>query len=293
MNTTVGAVHTPAGHIVAWKVPATIPLTALQTAMAAAAIPPDLAGELQPRHALARAMRDVVKSQPRLARRLPKDDFGHPRVQLTIESLKGETLEYTREAVITLMDSGTVAVSETGTTSTADAAALAGEVDRLLGEHLAQRLTNDLTRLVQRVVDAAGADLVPVREQGGAYFVPAGHDIVERLKLLLEGIGGRLQTFAVTLGHGSDASIADTLADYLLGQIKELRDSVSELGPDTRADVRQRRMARAGELRQRLDSYKTLLAASADRVANELEQVDTQLMAAVAEAVGATMRLAL
>jgi hypothetical protein len=134
---------------------------------------------------------------------------------------------------------------------------------------------------------------VPVREQGGTYFVPANHDVVARLRLLLEGIGGRLNTFAVTLGHGTDDSIADTLADYLLGQIKELKDSVSDLTPDARADVRQRRMQRAGELRQRLDSYKTLLAASAERVSNELERVDAQLVAAVAQAVGATMLLPL
>lgn len=280
---------TPAGHIVAWKVPSCVPVASLEAAMTTASIPLDLLGDLQPRHALARAMRDVVKSQPRLARRLPKDDLGHLRVQLTTEFLKDAGLEYKREAVITLMDTGNVAVGDFDGTS-ADAAKLAGEVDTLLGEHMAQRLTSDLTRLVQRIVDAAGADLVPVREQGGAYFVPANHDLVARLRLLLEGIGGRLNTFAVTLGHGTDDSIADTLADYLLGQIKELKESVSELGPDTRADVRNRRMARAGELRQRLDSYRVLLSASADRVGTELERVDTQLVAAVAEAVGATMR---
>jgi hypothetical protein len=258
--------------------------------MVAAAVPAELAGDLQPRHALARAMRDVVKSQPRLARKLPKDEFGRPRVQLTIESLNGQTLEYTREAVVTLLDTGSVAVTET---SGGDAAVLASEVDRLLGEHLAQRMTGDLTRLVQRIVDAAGADLVPVREQGGAYFVPAGHDVVDRLRLLLEGIGGRLQTFAVSIGHGSDASIADTLSDYLLGQIRELKESVAELTPETRADVRQRRMTRAAELRQRLDAYRSLLSVSADRVSSELERVDTALVAAVAQAVGATMRLEL
>lgn len=286
MNTT-----TPAGHIVAWKVPSSVPVDSLTKAMQAAAIPAELLGDLQPRHALARAMRDMVKSSPRIARRLPKDDLGHPRMQITVESLKGERLEYTREAIVTLMDTGTVAVSDTTASATAaDNAALAGEVDRLLGEHLAQRLTNDLTRLVQRVVNQAGADLVPVREQGGAYFVPHGHDVVDRLRTLLEGIGGRLNTFAVTLGHGSEDSIADTLADYLLGQIKELKDSVNDLTPETRADVRQRRMQRAGELRQRLDAYRSLLSASAERVGNELERVDNALISAVAQAVGATMR---
>jgi hypothetical protein len=279
----------PAGHIITWKVPSSVPVASLTAAMAAAHIPAELAGDLQPRHALSRAMRDLVKNQPRIARRLPKDDFGRPRMQITLEHLNGERLEYSREAIVTLMDDGRVVVSDAA--NTADCAALGTEVDRLLGEHLAKRLTNDLTRLVQRVVDQAGADLVPVREQGGAYFVPQGHDVVERLRILIEGIGGRLNTFAVTLGHGSEESIADTLAEYLLGQIKELKDSVADIGPGSRADVRNRRIQRAGELRQRLDSYRSLLAASADRVTTELERVDAQLMAAVAEAVGATMRL--
>lgn len=269
----------PIGHIITWRVPTRISLDALRAAMTEAGIPEDLAGDLHPRHALARALRELAHGQPRIVRRLPPDQQDRPRMQLTREYLNSVGLNYEREAVLTL----------DGTVVRGDHAAIATEAQRLLEEHIATRLTNDLTRLVQRVVAEAGTDLIPVREQGGAYFVPAGAAVVAQLAVLLDRIGGRISMFAVTIGHGTDESIANTLAEYLIGQITEFRASIEGMGEDARSDVRARRIERIASLRQRLGSYRTLLAASADRVAEVLRQAEGDLLARIGETAGAVV----
>ncbi len=263
----------PIGHIITWRVPARIPLDSLRSAMAEAGIPEDLAGDLHPRHALARALREMAQGKPRIVCRLPADAQDRPRMQLTREYLSGIGMEFERESVLTL----------DGTVVRGDVAEIATEARRLLLEHIDTRMTNDLTRLVQRVVSEAGTDLIPVREQGGAYFVPAGAAVVAQLAILLERIGGKLQMFAVTIGHGSDESIANTLADYLINQIGEFRTSIKDLGEDSRSDVRTRRIERIGSLKQRLGSYRTLLAASAERVAQVLSEAEGELLAKIGE----------
>jgi hypothetical protein len=267
----------PIGHIITWRVPARVTLDSLRAAMSEAGIPEELAGDLHPRHALARALHEMAHGQPRIVRRLPADDQDQPRMQLTREYLSKVGLEYQRECVLTLV----------GSVVRGDDAAIAVEAQRLLEEHIGTRLTSDLTRLVQRVVEDSGTDLIPVREQGGAYFVPAGAAVVAKLAILLERIAGRISMFAVTIGHGSDESIANTLADYLINQIGEFRTSIEGLGEDARSDVRARRIERIGALRMRLDSYRTLLAASADRVANVLREAEGDLLARIGEQAGA------
>lgn len=269
----------PIGHIITWRVPTRVSLDALHSAMTEAGIPEELAGDLHPRHALARALHEIAQGQPRIVRRLPADDQDRPRMQLTREYLSNVGLEYKRECLLTL----------DGTVVRGDDAAIAVEAQRLLEEHIGTRLTNDLTRLVQRVVAEAGTDLIPVREQGGAYFVPAGAAVVAQLAILLDKIGGRVSMFAVTIGHGTDQSIADTLAEYLIGQIGEFRKSIEDLGEDSRSDVRARRIERIGSLKQRLGSYRSLLAASAERVAEVLRQAEGDLLARIGETAGAVV----
>jgi hypothetical protein len=259
----------PLGHIITWRVPTRVALDTLRTAMQDAGIDDALAGELHPSHALSRALRELAREQPRVVKRLPKDDAGLTRFQLTREYLEEQGVSYEREAVLTLTE-GRVS---------GDNAEIVSKASDLLSEHLATRLTSDLTRLVQRIVSNAGTDLIPVREQGGAYFVPEGHAVVAQLAALLERIDGRLKVFAVTLGHGTDQSVAETVTEYLLGQIDELRKAMDGITSESRRDAREKRLARVGELKQRLQSYQTLLAGYAGRVQEEVTKVENEVLA--------------
>src|SRR5574341_2294218 len=88
----------PIGHIITWRVPPRVDLNTLRAAMTEADIPEELAGDLHPRHALARALREMAQGQPRIVRRLPADDQDRPRMQLTREYLSSAGLDYKRES---------------------------------------------------------------------------------------------------------------------------------------------------------------------------------------------------
>lgn len=255
------------GHIITWQSPTTVMLAVLRDALVKASLDAKLARDLHDYSKLARTARGMTKHTSG-SKRIARPVEGRRARQLTRERQSANAdggLIYDREAMLAVDDHGALKCDAPELSAAASAEfALVGD----------RRTASDVTRLVKRVVESAGSDLMPLRDQGGVYFVPSGHAVVTQLSTLLSAIGGSLRTFACTMGDGSTASVASVVSDYLLGEIKELRASVDELDSDARADVKSRRLARLGELRTKLSAYATLLATSARRVADELDQAD-------------------
>lgn len=263
------------GQIVAWRVPQSVSIDRLRSALSAAGLDPDLAGDLHPQHVLARALRDMRAG--RVIARLQRVDADRVRFQLTREHVGADGATYWREAVVEL-DLRTQAV-------TADDPDIEEQAHRLVAEHAAKRLTTDVSRMIQRIYDTHCAELVPIREQGGAYFVPQQHQaLVDATRTLLAQIGGRLQSFAVRLGCADTAeSVASALADHLTGMVTELREQCASVTADSRADVIERRMARIAELRRRLDCYRGILGAYVGTVDAAITDTEQALLAAIAQ----------
>lgn len=260
------------GWIVSWKVPSEVPLTSLRDALRTAGMDTDLAGDMSTQNALRRALRDMNES--RVIRKL-RHDGDNVYFQITHEEKTEAKIEYWREAEVCLDGSGIV---------TCDVPELADQARVLLQEHLAKRLTTDLTRLLKTVFDRRKADLVPIREQGGAYFVPEHcHELVEQSRTLLDNIGGKLRSFAVRLGCGdTKASVAESLSQYLGDLVGEFRESLEGISSETRGFLIERRAARVAELRQKLSTYRGLLSGYADVLAADIDAADQQLAAAIA-----------
>lgn len=253
------------GTIVTWRTPSRVSLYALRNALEAAGVNAEEAGDLRPAHALARALRDLEGR--RIVRRLAKSETGLARFQLTAEVEASGVLYYDREAILELHADGRITADRA---SDPMADALVARATLLLQDALGTRLTSDLTRLMQRLVARAGTDLIPIREQGGAYFVPATrNDVVATLRTVLDMIGGQLRTWNVTIGHGTDTSVSDTVADYLAGLVNDWRESVAPLDEEAKASVRRRREEALAGIRARIDSYDHLL--TAERKAHLLE----------------------
>jgi hypothetical protein len=142
----------------------------------------------------------------------------------------------------------------------------------------------DISAVVQTIILDAGCDLIPVREAGGVYFLPstpAGDALVTKLAAVLYGVGGRFYAFSCLLGSSAteDASLANAVTDYLLAQVKELRESVSTLTDETRSDVKQRRMQAVGALRGKMAAYANLLAGHAHTITDALDETEAELLA--------------
>lgn len=263
-----GIVSGQLGTIVSWKCPATVGLGELRLALTSAGLEAGLAADLSNLNALSRALREMKKK--RVIRRFKKEaDVIKFQINQTVE---GSQIEYPYEDTVELD-------TKTGDVSAHDSA-LATQARELLNEHLDKRLTSDLTRLVQRIFVARQGDLIPIREQGGCYFVPAAHnDLVDAVRSVLKDIGGSVRSFEVRLGSDdTSASVADNMLEYFSGLIQEFRDSCKDVCGDSRKDVKARRQEKVGELRQKLNCYRGLLLGFAGNIDREIDAAEEELL---------------
>ncbi len=265
--------NTPAGFIVSWKVPDVVLLATLRDGLIAAGLDIDLAPDLRPPSLVARSAGVIARASAAKDTRMLARPVHHTARQITREEKDAlSNLTYTKEAEIHYDEAiGKLASSEPGV------AAMLDETARHVTE---TRTASDVTRIVQHVVESAGADLIPVRAQGGAYFIPTGSDIITKVDTLLTHIGGELSRFACTIGHGSADSIANVITDYMLKQISELKTSVDELNEKgIRSDVKSRRLTRVAELRERIGAYATLVNTQGSKLTDALNIAEATLLA--------------
>jgi hypothetical protein len=264
--------NTPIGFIISWRLPAIIALADLRAGITKAGLDPlDLAPDLQPRSLVSRSAGFIAKTASTKDKKRLARPTGTKARQITLEEAIGSTLSYVREAGIEYDDAtGKLAGDGVGQAVLDDAAK----------EVTGTRTASDVTRVVQHIVESAGVDLIPVREQGGAYFVPQGAGVIGRVATVLEAIGGSLSRFACTIGHGSDESVANTITDYMLKQISELQESVDELNETgIRSDVKSRRLTRVAELKDRIGAYATLVNTQGSKLTEALDRAEASLLA--------------
>lgn len=268
----------PAGFIVSWHVPTIVSLADLRAGITAAGLDaldyaPDLkAQSIVSRSAGAIAKRFNGKDQRNLSRKVEAT-----KRQITTEYVDPNGLTYSKLARVEYDDSTGKLTSDV----------LTG-LDAVQTEIVATRKAGDVTRVLQRVTEDASSDLIPVRENGGAYFIPAGHAVIDKLQTIIEAVGGSMNRFACTIGHGYDAdatgqSVANVITDYMLKQIAELREAVAELGEKgIRSDARRNRLSRVATLKDRLSAYASLIGASGERLTKELASAEEMLLAKLA-----------
>ncbi len=263
----------PIGFIVSWRVPATVDVKVLRESLTGAGLDAlDLVPDLKPPQLVARTAGYIArltsdKESKKLAR-----PVNHTARQITREEVVEETLTYTREASLHI-DERTLKV-------VCDNPTISAMLPTTTSEVYETRTASDVTRIIQKVVEACGSDLIPVREQGGAYFIPQGGALITQLNTLLGGIGGELSRFACTLGHGSDESVSMTITEYLVKQIEELRESVDSLNEKgVRSDVKNRRFTRVAELKEKIRAYASLLQTGTEKLNAELDRAEATLLA--------------
>lgn len=264
------------GFIISWRVPQIVPLGDLRAGIINAGLDPlDLAPDLRVASLVSRSAGFVAKQQTTKDQRRLARPVSHLERQITVEELdpKAQTLQYTKEA--------SVGYDENAKRLTSDDPALDAQLVQVAKDITATRTASDVTRVIQRIVEAAGSDLIPVRAQGGAYFVPTGHDVIGQVNKVLTQIGGDLKTFACTVGHGTDESVSQTIEEYLISQIEELQEAVNELadGKPVRSDVKNRRLTRVAELKDKIGNYAALLTTGTDKLNAELMRAEETLLA--------------
>lgn len=236
-----------------------------------------VARELLPRHAFSRACKRL--SEERIIDQLRDGtdtiDFQFTKRHLASTSGTDEW-RYDKEAVVTLnKQTGKVSCPDAGLQTMAQA-----ELDRCIEA----RTPGDVTRIIQKLFERE-ADLFSIREQGGAYFVPAEHDAFNnRIEAFLNTLGGRVSRFPVPAGtKQGDASVETVMATGLHGVIEEHAKAVETFGEDTRQDTLERHAQRIQQTRVKLQAYAHYLGEKRDELVQALEEANKKLAARVNE----------
>jgi hypothetical protein len=226
-----------------------------------------VARELAPRHAFTRACKKL--SEARIIRQVSENDKSLT-FQLTAERKEDDRFTYALETLLTL-DKATGRVR-------CDLPGLATLAQEQLDHCLAARTGGDLTRVVQRLFERQ-ADLFPIRDQGGAYFVPVAHTaFLERVQTFLSSIQGQMHRFPVPAGTAQgDRSVKETVAAGLASLIAEHEAAIASFGEDTRADTLERAAQRIRLTKHQISAYAEYLAEQRSRLEVDLAEAARKL----------------
>ncbi len=254
------------GEIITWSASGTsIAYRALIEALRDSDLDESVARELAPRHAFSRACKKL--SEDRIIRQLA-EDADAIKFQFTTEHREGDHFQYDLETVLTLEKA-------TGKVR-CDLPGLATLAQEALDECIVTRNGSDVTRVIQRLFERK-ADLFPIRDNGGCYFVPREHtEFIDRIGRFIVRINGSLRRFPVPAGtpHG-DRSVQESVASGLEALISEHEMAIAAFGEETRPDTLERAAERIRQTRFKVEAY-------ADYLGEEKAKLETAFAAASA-----------
>lgn len=256
------------GCIVSWRSPKSLSLSKLRAALNSNGFDKDLAKDMAPRSAFARAAKQM--DDDRIIRKV-QEESDEIEFQFTKEYLAQGELKYDREFSLFLhKEKGTVRCEN---------ADMQQEAQRLVDHHIETREAGDVTRLVQKIFESKGGDLIPIREQGGAYFVPPAHQqVVSATKDLLQDIGGKLTVWTLSMGSTeTKAAVSEATLSHMLSEVDEFRSTIENIDTDSKPAVVQRRIDRIALLRHKLASYGPLLMGLAAEVQSAIDSAEKSL----------------
>lgn len=267
------------GQIVSWTSPAGVPIETLRKAIAKAGLEDSLIRKMLPRNAFARAARKLAENRV-ITQTGEEGDVLYFQFTRQEVDVTARQAEYWREAVLSLSKaSGDVECISGPRMTDAEQAELVATVTSMIDAEIANRTASDVTTLVQRIFIKGSADLVAIREAGGAYFIPANQmEVVDRVAELMQEVGGTLRRFSIGSGDvETRRSVAESMDDHFARLVREFKDSCENISPDSMPSVMRNRRLRIKELRFKLESFRDLLAGHADGLANAIEDAEAHL----------------
>lgn len=258
------------GEIVTWESPETVSFSAMKDAARDAGLDADkFIREMLPRNAFKRACHQLDENR---VIRVVTDVDDTMTFQFTKEYLSAGEFHYATEAFIELD-------KKTGNCTCTEIPSLGDEATRLVNEQMGKRSASDVTRLVQAIFRQNG-DLIPIRRQGGAYFVPKRHETyADAVANFLSAIGGTMRRWEIMAGSKASESAAQSVRDEMERLCKDFRQTCEDITTESSDDVKERRYLRYRELSGKLDAYSDLLAGYAEECRSNLEDAKRDLNA--------------
>ncbi len=272
------------GEIITWKCRGSVSHSTLTSALRDSGLDASVARELLPRHAFSRAARKL--SDQRIIRKLDESDSAI-RFQFTREDKRDGEFTYNTETILTL--------DKTSGRVDCDLESLAvkaqDEVDKALGE----RTASDISRCVKTLFDRR-ADLFPIRDEGGAYFVPVRHaDFSGMIQSFLGRLNGTMRRFPIPAGTAEgNRSVRESVETGLQSLITEHLAAVDGFDASTRDDTVRRAAERIQTIRYKVEAYSEYLGEQRAVLEQHLRDAKQHLrdkIAAIADAESAAPTL--
>lgn len=269
------------GEIITWSAGGDVTFTMIRDALKKAGMDETIARELCPRYAFSRACKEM--EQGRIIRML-KDEPKTMLFQFTREALNevAGLMEYNFETTLEIN-------KKTGKTTCVDKS-LEELADRLIQDKTEARTSSDVTNIVQRMF-AKHADLFPVREKGGCYFVPKCYsDFVDSVENFLNSLGGHINRFPILAGTARGTqSVKTVVAQGLLAMVEDHRKAIERLGASTMDSTFESRLQSIDETRYKLEGYALFLGDQVNALYEAVDLAKQELTAAKLKLVDAAV----
>jgi len=164
------------------------------------------------------------------------------------------------------------------------------EAQKQLDEAMTTRTTSDITNIVQKLFkrEEGQLDLCPIRDQGGAYFVPHEAEVfVDKVEMFLEKLGGYVRRLPIYGGtKKGDAAVQDIVSDAMAQLVDDHRQAVTKFTINTQRGTIESAAAKIQETRVKIEAYAHYLQARKDDLMKEVDEAKDALQKQVAEIAG-------
>jgi len=263
-----------AGEIVTWNAPKSVGFTELKNAVTYGGLDEKIVRDMCPANAFRRSIHALEEN--RVIRKLSdSDDKLH--FQFTEEYMSNDEFHYRKEADLILnKTTGIVHCSSYD---------LQKQAQDLIDSNIQTRTKSDVTRIVQKLFNDHG-DLFPIREQGGAYFVPARHlGLCDKIEAMLMQIGGKLKRHELKESDTNKQNAVEMISDGIKDMITKYEKYMADMKSDD-PKVLSKGMKRITEIRIKLNAYKDVLADYGDEISDTLKKITKGLIESASNGFG-------
>lgn len=264
------------GEVISWSIKnGVVKLTDLDNAIQQAGLDAGLRKDMEARNAFSRACSEMKEN--RIIRTVKDDKNGDwIEFQFTKEELVADEFLYNTEAKLELNKKTGQVICTNG--------ALKMKAESLIQFHTQHRKTADVTRLVQAFFEKE-ADLFPIRDQGGVYFVPIQHaEFLNKIEILLSAVGGVLKRFPVPEGVGKgDASVRQSVKDGIEEMIKQYELRMEAFEESTRNGTIEKLHNELQEAQYKIEGYAVYLDHQKAAVEQRLSEAKEKLKKKIKE----------
>lgn len=262
------------GEIITWNPGKTgFSHTDVVTALKDTGLNHEVAREMLPRHAFTRAAKKLSENR---VIDVVNQDHEDIKFQFTKRFIEENEWKYAKECYLTLnKKTGKISCSVTELETAAQDA---------LDKAMEERTAADITKIITKLFDAE-ADLFPIRDQGGVYFVPQQYEsFVVKVENFVTRLGGRVNRFPVPADtQQGDKSVQDAIINGLGMVIKDHEEAVAGFGVDTRHDTLERAAEKIKATRVKIEAYAHYLNERRQEMLDAVEVANNKLKVRIQE----------